>query len=247
MNIVKKRKKKSKIYFGKEVQNSIINYINEQNDRKKSVIYEKEIHKAFDKLVENIINTFKFSYFDDYYEDVKSEVISFMVINIYRYDYEKGRAFSYFGTMAKNYLIQLNNGNFKRYKVTTFDLEEHDRERNFDLENSEEQGKNINKEFIEELVKYLNNNYKKIFKTEIDIKICLAIVEVLKRKNTIEVFNKKSIYLYIREISGCKTQQISRVVNILKKKYPKLNKIFLKDNYLEDNIENEGLLEIYYL
>lgn len=244
---MKIKKKKSKIYFGKEVENFIIEYINEDSTIKKSVIYELNIHRAFDKLAENIINTFKFSYFDDYYEDVKSEVVSFMVINIPRYDYRKGKAYSYFGTMAKNYLIQLNNGNFKRYKISTYDLEEHDRERNFDSENSEEHGKHINKEFIEELVKYLNSNYKKLFRNEIDVRICLAIIDILKRRSNIEFFNKKSIYLYIREISGCKTQQISRVVNILKKKYPKLSQVFLKDNYLEDNVENDDVLDLFYM
>ena len=62
-----KKKAKRKVYFGKEVQDAIIRYnaldsIKQRFER--NTIYQNEIHKAFDKLAENIINTFKFTYFD---------------------------------------------------------------------------------------------------------------------------------------------------------------------------------------
>ena len=49
-------------------------------------IYGEEIHKAFDKLAENIINTFKFTYFDYGFNDIKHEVVAFMVINMHKYE-----------------------------------------------------------------------------------------------------------------------------------------------------------------
>ena len=64
------RKKKSKVYFGKEVQNAIIEYNETEKVSLKNKIYQERIHKAFDKLSENIINTFKFSYFEYGFEDV---------------------------------------------------------------------------------------------------------------------------------------------------------------------------------
>ena len=58
------RKKKSKVYFGKDVQDAIIRYNLSEDFDIKNKIYQNEIHKAFDKLAENIINTFKFMYFN---------------------------------------------------------------------------------------------------------------------------------------------------------------------------------------
>ena len=74
-------KSKKKLYFGLEVQDAIVRYNNSDDDVERSNIYGKEIHTAFDKLCENIINTFKFTYFDDVYEDVKCETVAFLVMD----------------------------------------------------------------------------------------------------------------------------------------------------------------------
>ena len=108
---------KKKLYFGMEVQEAIIKYNDTDNPSSKNKIYQEEIHKAFDKLCENIINTFKFTYFDMPFEDIKHEVVTFMVMNMHKYDHTKGsKAFSYFSIVAKNYLILHNNANYKKLK-----------------------------------------------------------------------------------------------------------------------------------
>ena len=112
------KKKNKKVYFGKDVQEAIVRYNEETNPTIKNQIYRDEIAYAFDKLCENIINTFKFSYFDSHFEDVKNEVISFLVLNMHKYDASKGfKAFSYFSVVAKNYLILNNNNNYKMLKT----------------------------------------------------------------------------------------------------------------------------------
>ena len=77
-----KPKPKKKLYFGPEVQEAIIQYNDSNNPTFRNRVYRDEIHAAFDKLAENIINTFKFSYFDYGFEDIKNEVTSFLVLNI---------------------------------------------------------------------------------------------------------------------------------------------------------------------
>ena len=84
-----KKKVKRKPYFGLDVQAAVVRYNDETNPVVKNQIYRDEIAYAFDKLCENIINTFKFSYFDSHFEDVKNEVISFLVLNIHKYDSSK--------------------------------------------------------------------------------------------------------------------------------------------------------------
>ena len=112
------KKKKRKVYFGQEVQDAIVEYNASEKASKRNQIYGTRIHAAFDKLAENIINTFKFTYFDDPFQDVKHEVVAFMVMNMHKYDHTKGsKAFSYFSVVAKNYLILHNNNNYKKLKT----------------------------------------------------------------------------------------------------------------------------------
>ena len=110
------RKPKKKPYFGIDVQEAIVRYNaldQETQQVERNKIYQNEIHKAFDKLAENIINTFKFTYFDYGFEDIKHETVAFMVMNMHKYDHTKGsKAFSYFSVVAKNYLILHNNNNY---------------------------------------------------------------------------------------------------------------------------------------
>jgi len=112
------KKKKRKVYFGQEVQDAVVEYNSSNDDNERNIIYGTRIHKAFDKLAENIINTFKFTYFDYGFEDIKHEVVAFMVMNMHKYDHTKGsKAFSYFSVVAKNYLILHNNNNYKKLKT----------------------------------------------------------------------------------------------------------------------------------
>ena len=114
----KPRKKKSKIYFGTPVQNAIIRY-NASIDKPhiQNKIYKEHIRFAFDKLAENLIHTFKFYYFDYPIEEVKHEVVAFMVMQMPKYQPDKGRAFSYFSVVGKNWLILHNNNNYKKMKI----------------------------------------------------------------------------------------------------------------------------------
>ena len=212
------RKKKSKVYFGIDVQNAIIRYNLSENHSEKNKIYQDEIHKAFDKLAENIINTFKFMYFDVPFRDVKAEVVAFMVINMHKYDHTKGsKAFSYFSVVAKNYLILHNNNNYKKLKT-------HD-----DLDSSNvkdslyhKSDNNHMNDLIVEIIKYFEYNINNLFKKKKDVDIAYAIVELLKRKNEIENFNKKSLYILIREMTNVNTTHITKVMNVFRIHYKKI-------------------------
>ena len=209
-----RKKSKKKLYFGLEVQDAIIKYNSSANDSERNIIYRDEIHAAFDKLAENIINTFKFTYFDYPFEDVKAEVVSFLVMNMHKYDHTKGsKAFNYFSIVAKNYLILHNNNNYKKYK-SHYDMSILNRHHNTD-----DAHKEFIDDFTDEIVNYLETNINNIFKNKDDIKIAYSIIELLKKRHEIENFNKKAIYILIREMTDVKTSQITRVTNKLKKHY----------------------------
>jgi hypothetical protein len=226
------RKKKSKIYFGKDAQDAIVRYNLSEDDNERNVIYRDEIHRAFDKLAENIINTFKFMYFDVPFKDVKAEVVAFMVMNIHKYDHTKGsKAFSYFSVVAKNYLILHNNNNYKKLKT-------HD-----DLDSPHVKASLYHKtdnneldDLIFEIIKYFEHNIHTLFKKQKDINIAYAIVELLKKKEEIENFNKKSLYILIREMTDVNTTHITKVMNVFRNHYKKILNEF--DKYGMVNTEN---------
>jgi hypothetical protein len=228
---VPKKKKKSNYYFDQDVEDAIIRYNSldpSENQSERNKIYQEEIHYAFDKLSENIINTFKFEYFDDVYEDVKIEVVSFLVMNIHKYDHTKGsKAFSYFSVVAKNYLILHNNANYKKYCTHT----------GVDILNTKQisQSKEAYfSEFTDEMVQYFNNNIPNLFKNKRDIEVAYAIVELMKQRDEIENFNKKALYVLIREMTNIETSYITKVVNVFKREYKHLVTQFEKNGIIED-------------
>ena len=233
--VVKKKKPKKKLYFGPEVQDAIVRYNTSTNDAERNKIYGEEIHKAFDKLCENIINTFKFTYFDDGFEDVKHEVTSFLVMNVHKYDHTKGsKAFSYFSIVAKNYLILHNNANYKKYKSHTSILKFNETKR--------KDYKHVDvdfEEFTKELILYFEDKIPGMFKKQRDTDIAYAKLELLKKKDEIENFNKKALYILIREMTNVNTSNITNVVNVFKKHYKNLaNQFFDKGSIQEVKSNN---------
>ena len=232
------RKKKSKIYFGSAAQDAIIEYNASSNDKEKNKIYSERIKYPFEKLAENILNTFKFSYFDVPKQDVQAEVVSMMVQKIHMYNPEKGRAFSYFSIVAKNYLILNNNGNYKRYKKT--DLLSQMPE-TWNPENDfyhEQQGNEFN-EFKELMLEYWDKNLTKVFVKKRDIQIADAILELFRRSQYIENFNKKHLYLLIREMTDCKTHYITKVVNVMKEHQKKMLNDYLDYGEIRESDEDD--------
>ena len=210
------RRKKSKMYFGKPCQDAIIRYNSTDNTAIKNRIYSEHIAFPFNKLAENLIHTFKFYYFDYPSEEVKHEVVSFMVMQMPKYNPEKGRAFSYFSIVGKNYLILHNNKNYKNYKIHD-KMEVLDYSNNIKEAESSRQSTDFHKEYVVAMLDYWENNLSNIFRRQKDILVADAVLEIFRRRENIENFNKKALYILIREMTGSKTQHITRIVNMMKK------------------------------
>ena len=145
------------------------------------------------------------------------ETLAFLVMNMHKYDHTKGsKAFSYFSVVAKNYLILHNNANYKRYKSHT-DVNS----LRYKIDNNHKSA-NYFIDFTEEIIDYFEDNITNLFKTKRDISVAYAIIELLKKRDEIENFNKKALYVLIREMTNIETSYITKVVNVLKKEYRKL-------------------------
>lgn len=212
-----KNKKKSIPYFTSDTEKAIVLYNNTYSPDEKSRIYYEKIHPAFFKLTENIIHTFKFYYTEvDNIEDLQHEVIIFLLSKIHLFDPSKGaKAYSYFGTIAKRYLIINNDKNYKKRvdKVMIDDINESE-EFSYTIDNDINHNDQLYL-FIEQYVEYCTNNIYKIFPKENDAKIADAILELFRKREYLDIFNKKALYIYIREIIDVKTPKITKIANTL--------------------------------
>ena len=228
----KAKKGSTRYYFTDVTEKAVIRYNKEERAHIRNRIYNDHIRVAFEKLAENIIHTFKFYYFDVPSEDVKHEVVSFLVMNMHKFTEGKGKAFSYFSIVAKNYLILHNNNNYKRMKQhDAEDVVDYKRDALKDAEIKEVQSMKV--EYVEELAKYWKNNLTTVFKRKKDLDVANAVVELIEMRDNIDNFNKKALYILIREMTGSNTQHITRVINVMKKHHNKLQTAYLTTGSLD--------------
>ena len=223
--MAKKRRKKSKNYFTQDTENAIVRYNNEPNPEVRSKIYEREIHYAFFKLTENIIHTFKFYYTEvDQIEHLQHEVITFLLSKIHLFDPTKGaKAYSYFGTIVKRYLILSNQKNYKKRvdKAPTSVLEE---DETYSYGINDHNYTDPLSDYIDEFVDHVTENLFELFPKKHDAEVADAILELFRKRENLDIFNKKALYIYIREMVDVKTPKITKIAN-------RLYDIF-KDNYI---------------
>ena len=230
--VKRKRKKKSKNqYFTQATEDAIVRYNNTIDFEERSEIYRKDIHYAFFKLTENIIHTFKFYYTEvDNIEHLQHEVITFLLSKIHLFDPTRGaKAFSYFGTIAKRYLIIQNTKNYKK-RIDKAPVEElyHDLKHSYDMDYDPMEKDHLS-DFIDEYVAYYTQNLYEYFPKEKDAMVADAILEMFRKREVMDIFNKKAIYLLIREMVEVKTPHITRVANQLGDLF-KEHFIFYKEN-----------------
>jgi len=225
-SLVKKNKPKSIRYFTQDTEDAIVSYNNTIDSEEKNNLYQSKIHYAFFKLTENIIHTFKFYHTEvDNIEDLQHEVIIFLLSKIHHFDPTKGyKAYSYFGTIAKRFLILSNETNYKK-KINKTEIEEIEESEDFsydivDLDYPEDRLSF----FINNYIDYCTKNLNVFFPKPQDAKVADAILELFRKRENLLIFNKKALYIYIREIVDVKTLKITQIAT-------KLNNIF-KKNYL---------------
>ena len=219
------RPRKNKMYFTPVTEEAIIAYNTEEDEVLKNKIYKEHIHFPLYKMAENLIHRFKFYYMDGSAEDIKYEVITFLLEKLSKYTQDKGRAFSYFSIVAKNYLIQNNNKSYKRL-ISKADPLAIDTERNITNEIVRNGNLQTLNTFMDRFVDYYDERVEELYRSERDQKIAYAVLELFKNRDNIENYNKKALYIMIREMTGTKTQYITKVVNEIKTEYNRLFTLF---------------------
>ena len=218
--MVRKRRIKSKNYFTQETEDYIVLYNSldaVEDEEQRSKIYERYIHYAFFKLTQNIIHTFKFYHTEvENLEHLQHEIITFLLSKIHLFDPSRGaKAYSYFGTIVKRWLILYNNKNYQK-KIKKVGVDELLKEGSTHSYGMNDQAqKNELGEYIDLFVEHVTENIYELFPKKNDAQIADAILELFRKRETIEVFNKKALYIYIREIVDVKTPKITKIADKL--------------------------------
>jgi hypothetical protein len=242
MTLIKKSKKrKGEKYFTKITEQAIIEYNSTSDSILRNKIYNEHIHYAFSKLIENIIHTFKFYYTEvDDLKDLQHEVITFLLSKIHKFDPTNGaKAYSYFGTIVKHYLILHNNKNYKKLtNHISIDILESEEEEYFKI--PYETKVEISTP-TENLIKYINTyvdfcskNIYTLFPKKYDAQIADAILELFRKREYLNLFNKKAMYIYIKEIViDVKTSKITQIAARLHSIFKQGYVFYLENGYIE--------------
>ena len=239
ITVARKRRPRSKNYFTKDTENAIVRYNNEPNPEIRSKIYRDEIHYAFFKLTENIIHTFKFYYTEvDQIEHLQHEVITFLLSKLHLFNPDNGaKAYSYFGTITKNWLIVYNTKNYKK-RVQKAPVDELYKDDNYSYTMGEEKEKEKLGIFIDTYIKYVEDRFDIFFPKGNDAKVADAILELFRKRENLEIFNKKALYIYIREIMAThglevKTPKITKIANKLYGLFKNNYVYYLETGYID--------------
>jgi hypothetical protein len=164
-------------------------------------------------------------------EDLKHEVICFLLEKLHYFKAGKGKAFSYFSIVGKNYLILYNNKNYARKKGKADPLEvDTDNEILNEFDRQEVKKEKI--EFLELYIKHMDKILVEKYRKPEELIVADAVLTVFKKRNHLEIFNKKAIYIYIREITGMETPLITKVVKSMRDIFNTCYSEYLETGYI---------------
>ena len=214
------RKRSGKHYFTKDHENAIIQYVATDDQRLRTQLYIEYIGPAFNEMVDKIVYTYKFTNLPNI-DSLKDECKVWLTTILDKYDPNKGsKAFSYFSVITKNWFIHKVKKNAKRARTEVL-YDELPKEIESERGVTHNQYHNLReeKEFWMSLWVEIDNwdtgnlkeNEKKVLEA---VKILLNSIDEDEM-----IYNKKAIYLYLRELTGLNTKQVVNNLNKLRIRY----------------------------
>jgi hypothetical protein len=214
-----RRRRKKNHYFTQDHEDAIVKYTQVSCIRERTELYVRWIEPAFNEMVDKIVFTYKFTNLPNC-DSLRDECKIWLMTILDKYDPSKGsKAFSYFSVITKNWFIHKVKRQQKRNR------------REVDYQNI---SKSYEEEYLSTSESYLSNREEEEFWTsfytelqswdasqmkENDLKVYKAIIILFESRDDIDIFNKKAIYLYLREITGLNTKQIVNSLKKFRKKY----------------------------
>ena len=240
-------KRERKGYFYEEQENAVKEYILATNDNVKNNIFNKILLPAFTTMIESIIRRYNLHIPNEEFEDTFNDTISFLMMKIEHFNPDKIskktgkkiKAYSYCGTICKNYLLHKRIEYSKELeKSSSYDdiCEELENDEKYTINESDDAS------FMSELIDNSITSIKDIMEsntkkplTNKEIKVGNALIDLLENWEDILVYdgsnklNKSNILFYLRESTRLTTKEVRDSM----KKY-KVAYIALKNKMIQD-------------
>jgi len=236
------RKRKNEMYFGPNEEEAVIKFLSSTDESERNLIFNQWLKAPLDKMIEAIIRRYKLYRKGETFEELHGDTVSFLITKIHKFDTTKGKkAYSYFGTICKHYIIGLLQKDEKYLKQTSSyeDISESIEERedlayviDGDTFSMDDFIKNLSNGIRNELNDELLPNKKKLNDNE--KKVGYALIEILENWETAfesmnggSKYNKNSVLETMRNYTNLSTKDIRLAMKRYKELYG-----FLKHNGL---------------
>lgn len=228
----RKKNNTSNYYFTQETEDAIVLYNQSSDPVFKSRLFADELYHPFYKMAENIIHTFKFYYMDvDDIEDLKLDIVTMIVQEkLQGFNPENGaKAFSYFQTIIKRWLINYNNNNYKKLKqVGSFD----EIGESYETTVLDDESRSVSLSIVvEHFIEHCYDNFDELFQKEAEQKVADAVLTLFKTRHNLDIFKKKALYIYIREMTDCETPTLTKIVNKLRDEFKTIHSNYIAKGY----------------
>jgi hypothetical protein len=230
------RKRTQKIYFGEAQEEAVVRYLESESEYERNKIFNEYLREPLIIMVESIIRRYKLYRKDFEYSDVHTDTMSFLITKINKFDHTKNhKAYSYFGTICKNYLmgaIQKDTKEMNRnvsYDDISSDLE-HRPDLCYVIDEDVMDYRNV----IIKLTISLEDFVEREELTENEKKLGYALLEIFNNFEKIfqngegNKFNKNLILLSLREMTSLSTKEIRISLKKYKKMYDGILSGFLE-------------------
>lgn len=226
----KGRKSKSNNYFDKVEEDAVKMFLTASTFTEKNEIYNEYLRAPLDKMIESIIRRYKLYRKGMDFREIHHDTHSFLITKVDKFKPSKGKkAYSYFGTICKNYLMGqiIKDQKEQNRKITYEDISsklEHRPDMVYYIENEKIEPSEVVKKFTKELEDYIENNDL----NNNELKLGYGLVELFENYNEIFIgtdnnkFNKNIILLSLREMTNMTTKEIRTSMRKFKKLYYEL-------------------------
>jgi hypothetical protein len=241
------RKRVNDLYFGPEQEKAVLKFLETENEQERNAIYNEWLREPLNKMIESIIRKYKLYRKGETFENLHADTLSFLMTKAHKFEQSKGtKAYSYYGTICKNYILGLLINDEKHLKRTysyediTSELEKKD-EYQQEIDDNDFTINLFIKKLIDGVNQELNGDAisKKKKLTENEKKIGLALIDILGDwERTLGVmdggnkFNKNTVLASMRNYTNLTTKDI----RIAMKRYKILYKIIKLDS-LENGLQ----------
>jgi len=217
--MARRRARKKNHYFTKVTEQAIVDYCATENLAERTALYVEHIQPAFDELVTKIVYTYKFTSLENI-DYLKEDCKIWLTTILGKFDPSQGKkAFSYFSVVTKNWFTHKAKQQLKKnkreveYGSLIREIEAISAEKSQTVLDAKEE-----REFWEFLLVEIHSWKNPNLKPN-EEKVLNAIITLMTNVEQIEIFNKKAIYLYMREITGLNTKQIVSCLNKMREKF----------------------------